>query len=346
MLRFKTSKQTPKNLNLDQSGYILFDFVLFLIACVVIFAVFTVFQKVVVHKPSAIAEIKSGVAGNCLDDYHDNLGSNNAVEAWACNGTPAQAWTVSDNLIKHADNYCLSIQNNGSSPNDKIVLNRCSGSASQVWQSAVDGFENPASALCLSLPDGQTGEQLVVASCNNLTKSAEAWQPSTWSQTNTTAASTTCSGSEGELVACNAAKQWVIWQSGSSKHATLLSNYSDGNGYEEWCADFVSYVYQAAGFPFTNGERDGWDEYLAPNVQNQSFTYHSVEGYTPQAGDVAYFDYTGGHVEIVAVGGSKPIFIYGDSGVTDPTTGNGQMTENTLTSKAGEGQLQYYLSPN
>jgi hypothetical protein len=99
MLRFKTSKQTPKNLNLDQSGYILFDFVLFLIACVVIFAVFTVFQKVVVHKPSAIAEIKSGVAGNCLDDYHDNLGSNNAVEAWACNGTPAQAWTVSDNLI-------------------------------------------------------------------------------------------------------------------------------------------------------------------------------------------------------------------------------------------------------
>jgi len=66
----------------------------------------------------------------------------------------------------------------------------------------------------------------------------------------------------------------------------------------------------------------------------------------PLAGDVAYFNYGGGHVEIVVSGGQTPTFVYGDSGVTDPTTGNGQMTTNTITQKANEGQLIYYLSPN
>ena len=124
-----------------------------------------------------------------------------------------------------------------------------------------------------------------------------------------------------------------------------INDCGNANKDEEWCADFVSYVYKQAGYPFLYGERDGWDEYYAPNIQNQGFIYHSAASYIPHAGDVAFFDYNGGHVEIVAVGGSKPIFIYGDSGTIDKTTGNGDMAENTITNDGYAGQVIYYLSP-
>jgi hypothetical protein len=340
------SKQTTMHSKLNRSGNIIFDIILFIFGCGVLFGVIKVYESVVANQPSAIAEIKSGIAGYCLDDHRDSPVSGAVVDTWKCNGTAAQTWIAKNDLIKHGSNYCLGVQNNGSNQGDKIILSPCNGSTSQEWVSAIDGFENPSSALCLATPDSQTGVQLELASCNQLTRQDEAWAPSTWGKHNTSGASTGCTGSEGQMVACFAAKQWVIWLSGTVSHKSLLNNYADGNGYEEWCADFISYVYRQAGYPFTGGERNGWDEYLANNIQNMGFAYHPADGYTPQTGDVAYFDYSGGHVEIVAVGGMKPIFIYGDSGTTDPATGNGDMAENTLTSKAGEGQLEYYLSPN
>jgi hypothetical protein len=314
---------------------------------------FVVYSKtsdyIITHRSSPIADIESGVQGYCLDDYRNKMTPNAAVVSWSCNGTVSQQWTVSHSAIRHINNTCLTIQNNGTHSGDSIVIHPCNGEAGQVWVSAIDGYENPTSALCLSLPSAQTGVQLVAASCQDLTEPDEAWMPSVWSiGSANSAASRSCSGTEGQLVACYAAKQWVTWQSGSPSHVTLLNNYSEGNGYEEWCADFVSYVYREAGYPFTQGERSGWDEYLASNIENMGvFTYHSAaSGYIPQAGDVAFFDYPGGHVEIVAVGGSKPIFIYGDSGTNDPTTNNGEMAENTITNDGNEGQVIYYLSPS
>jgi hypothetical protein len=214
---------------------------------------------------------------------------------------------------------------------------------------AIGGYENPSSSRCLSLLNNQTDIQLSAASCDSLTKQSELWAQSIWKPNvaNTAATISCADGTEGQKIACVAAKQWVIWQSGSPSHSNLLNTYSDGNGYEEWCADFVSYVYQQAGYPFTNGERSGWDEYLAPNIVNQGLAYHSADsGYVPQTGDIAYFDYTGGHVEIVAIGGTKPVFIYGDSGKTDRSTGNGEMTENSITNDGVNGQVMYYLSPS
>jgi len=77
------------------------------------------------------------------------------------------------------------------------------------------------------------------------------------------------------------------------------------------------------------------------------FTQHYANtGYIPKTGDVAYFNYNGGHVEIVVSGGSKPTFVYGNSATIDPTTGNGEMEANTETSDGSLGQLVYYLSPN
>jgi hypothetical protein len=300
------------------------------------------------HKPTVLnmAEIKSGYGGYCIDDHHDSNTKNTPIFNWQCNGSDAQNWIIKNNQLIHDKNYCLTITNNGSVSGSEIVSDICNGETGQVWTSAIDGYENPASALCLSTPKNEAIGQLVVASCKNLTLPQEAWMPATYNKNDTTGASTNCSGGEGQLVACNAAKQYITWLSGKVNHNNLLNTYSDGNGYEEWCADFISYIYKESGYPFINGERDDWDEYYAPNIQNMGFTYHAVTNYVPKTGDVAFYDYNGGHVEIVAIGGNKPIFIYGDSGTTDPTTGNGEMTENTIVNDGSEGQLLYYLSPN
>ena len=311
-----------------------------------ILALFLVFKIATFHISSAIPEIKSGIDGYCLDARGDSSALNATIDSWSCNGTDAQNWVATNNSLVHDKKSCLSIFNNGNAIGDKIVSSPCSGKPSQIWMAAVGGYENPSSADCLEIPNNQTNAQLILAHCTQLTQPSEAWMPATFSRNSTSGASLSCNGSEGQRVACVAAQQWVLWQSHSVKHANLLNTYSDGNGYEEWCADFVSYVYKQAGYPFMNGERSDWDEYYAPNIENQGFTYHSAANYTPQAGDVAYFDYNGGHVEIVAVGGSKPIFIYGDSGTIDKTTGNGDMAENTITNDGYSGQVLYYLSPN
>ncbi len=318
----------------------------FLFYVVSILVLFLAFKITTFHISSAIPEIKSGIDGYCLDAHRDSSDLNAPIDSWQCNGTDAQNWVATNNHLVHDKKSCLSVINNGSSTGDKIVSSPCDGKSSQVWMAAIGGYENPTSADCLAIPNNQTGTELTLAACTHLTQPSEAWMPATYSRNSTTGASLSCNGSEGQKVACIAAQQWVLWQSVTVKHSNLLNTYSDGNGYEEWCADFVSYVYKQAGYPFENGERNGWDEYYAPNIENQGFTYHSAANYTPQAGDVAFFDYNGGHVEIVAVGGSKPIFIYGDSGTIDKTTGNGDMAENTITNDGYAGQVIYYLSPS
>jgi hypothetical protein len=318
----------------------------FIIYLAVIVAAFLTFKIATFNISSSIPEIKSGIDGYCLDAHQDSSAVNAVVDSWQCNGTDAQNWIATGSSLVHDKKSCLSVLNNGTTVNDKVVSNPCSGKPGQVWVAAIDGYENPASTDCLEIPNDQTNEQLILGRCTHLTQPLEAWMPATYSSQSTSGAFLGCRGSQGDKIACVAAQQWILWQSGTVSHNTLLNTYSDGNSYEEWCADFVSYVYKQAGYPFENGERDGWDEYYAPYIENQGFTYHSAYDYTPKAGDVAFFDYNGGHVEIVAVGGSKPIFIYGDSGTTDKTTGNGDMADNTITNDGTAGQLIYYLSPN
>jgi hypothetical protein len=295
-----------------------------------------------------ISEIRSGIGGYCLD-VHDNSNAPNAkVDSWTCNDTGAQEWTVSNNKILHGNGDCLGTLGDSTQPETKVVVNKCNDSASQIWVPALGGYENTNSGLCLQVPNNTTNIPLEIGDCNHLTLPDETWTESTSADnTETKVVQVSCdSGTQGERVACYAAKELINWQSSPSTHEALLNDYTDGNSYEEWCADFISYVYKEAGYPFSQGERDGWDEYDANNIQYQGFTMHPATGYTPQAGDVAFFDYPGGHVELVAVGGPKPIFIYGDSATIDPATGNGDMAENSLTSDGNLGQLTYYLSPN
>jgi hypothetical protein len=221
------------------------------------------------------------------------------------------------------------------------MLDACANSPGQIWLNDNGGLYNPNSKLCLDEPDSSGGKAVIVNSCGNLSEANVQWS----TDSNLNCADLT---SRSDKVACYAAQEWNTWQSGNPSHESLLTTYTDGAPYEEWCADFVSYIYKEAGYPFDNGEAGNgyWDESNANLIQNQGFTKHSPSDYTPKPGDVAFFDYTGGHVEIVISGGAHPSFIYGNSAIIDPSTGNGQMEANTITKDGSLGNLVYYMSPN
>jgi len=291
----------------------------------------------IAHADTTRNAIRSGLSGLCMDVYHSGIKSGTVIDASSCNGSAAQNWTTTDTSIQQQHtNYCVAANADGS-----IILNTCSSVPGQVWLREQQGYFNPNTTKCLSASGN--GGQLRLASCSNLSGASETWLPDSNAQ------APACNGSQGQMVACEAIKQWQAWQAPGSNHEALLTTYTDGTPYEEWCADFVSYVYQQAGYPFTNGSADGWDENDANSVQYMGFTIHAAgSGYVPQAGDVAFFDYPGGHVEIVVSGGSTPSFIYGDSAETDPTTGNGQMKSNTVLEddSSTPGQVEYYMTPN
>lgn len=329
-------RQPP--LKLDQAGS---TYRVIFFGVIVLFCIFGVSRLVQSHAAADGPRIESGTAGYCLDVHNDQATPNATVDTWKCNGSAAQGWTANLTTITHDDRLCLSVRDNAKAAGSSVVLNACDGSPGQVWLRDGSGYQNPNSQMCLSTAASQPQDVVNILPCATPTSSRQTWSPTTPQNTS----ATTCQGSRGDKVACAAIKEWETWQNGSSNHEALLTEYTNGAAYEEWCADFVSYVYKEAGYPFTGGESDGWDESNANNIQNMGFTKHLAgSGYVPKVGDVAYFDYNGGHVEIVVSAGQTPTFVYGNSGTIDPTTGNGQMRANTFTSDT-DGQLMYYLSP-
>ncbi|HET9098735.1 MAG TPA: ricin-type beta-trefoil lectin domain protein [Candidatus Saccharimonadales bacterium] len=304
------------------------------LAVIVIFVMAASLRSGVSHAATNIAVIKSGIAGDCLDVQHSGTAAGTPVDDYGCNDTSAQAWQIGLTSIKHAG-LCLSVKSAAKAPGAVVELDQCSSSPGQVWIKDVNSLYNPNSQQCLKAPS--SAAQLIIASCNN--SPSESWISSQ------NPLDCAAYPSRGEKVACSAIKDWNDWQSPTSNHTALLQAYTDGAPYEEWCADFVSYAYKQAGYPFANGEANGWDESNANYVKNQGFSMHSPSRYVPQTGDVAYFDYNGGHVEIVISGGKTPSFIYGNSAAIDPATGNGEMASNTKTSDGSLGKLVYYLSP-
>jgi Ricin-type beta-trefoil lectin domain/CHAP domain len=276
--------------------------------------------------------VKSGWSGYCLDDYKNKDTAGNQVDLWGCNNSEAQDWSVTMTQIRHGADGCLD-----ASTDTKVVLSSCSDDPNQVWLRDGNGFMNPNDGLCLTAQQSGEDQPLNMASCGSPLTNSQAWSPAVMDNK--------CDGDQADKVACSAVREWINWQSNPNGHLALLNTYTGNAPYEEWCADFVSYIYKEAGYPFSNGNYGGWDENIASQIQNQGFTYHSANGYIPKPGDVAFFDYPGGHVEIVVSGGKVPTFVYGNSNTIDPTTNNGQMAANTILNEGAFGQIQYYLSP-
>lgn len=305
------------------------------IALALLFVVVVFFRTVTSHTLAAQPAIHSGIIGYCL-----NARDSNIVDTQKCDNSSTQAWTADIMTIRHNGNHCLEVD--GTGVGDKVVLGKCDGGAEQVWLRDKNGYINPNSELCLSLPNGKTGERLVLAPCGLLDRLGETWQAS---KPNGSTQDITCPDSKGERIACYAVKEWVRWQADPGNRTAFLNQYTNDYPYESWCADFISYVYREAGYPFANGESEGWDENDANKIQGMGFTLHNPSDYTPKPGDVAFFNYEGGHVELIVSGGKRPTFIYGNSSEKDPITGNGQMKANTITNDGAAGHLVYYLSP-
>ena len=337
------SQPNPHLAKNSQSGFIRIAFLMSVCGLIVWGAASLFNWLPQVQADSSTHELMSAVGQYCLDDYNGVLKPGAAIYATACNGSKTQDWTVVNNLIKLNDQYCLGVTG------DRPMLEKCANLTSQQWLRDGVGYQNNLTDKCLALSNSHVAGPVITNSCNKLSTVNDSWTAYRWGGKPLSAiTSPMCNQSTvGLRVSCYTQRQWLAWQTEPNIHQILLSDYTDGNPYEEWCADFVSYVYKEAGAPFTAGERgNGWDEYNANNIQFMGYTYHAANSsYVPQPGDVAYFNYSGGHVEIVVAGGQHPTFIYGDSGTQDPLTGNGDMAENQITNDGSLGQLVYYLSP-
>jgi chitinase len=109
----------------------------------------------------------TGIGGKCVDVAGANSANGTKVDIYTCNGTAAQAWTVSGGTVQ-ALGKCMDIAAAGTANGTKVQLYDCNGTGAQQWtHNAQNEFVNPASGKCLDAT-GQSsadGTQLQIWSC-------------------------------------------------------------------------------------------------------------------------------------------------------------------------------------
>ncbi|MER7927354.1 ricin-type beta-trefoil lectin domain protein [Streptomyces sp. NPDC096057] len=121
-------------------------------------------------KPPASAggEVRSGMAGKCLDVDNGNTVNGTAADIAACNGSTGQQWSALSDGTLRALGKCLDATGRGTANGTKIEIWDCNGGGNQQWQAYNGGYRNPASGRCLDDPGSSTtdGTQLVLWDCN------------------------------------------------------------------------------------------------------------------------------------------------------------------------------------
>lgn len=82
---------------------------------------------------AATPEIALAYGGLCLDDKGNQTANNSTVDAFTCNGTPAQHWVISGNQVK-VNNMCLDAYRQGKTNGTRIDLFPCNGGTNQQWR--------------------------------------------------------------------------------------------------------------------------------------------------------------------------------------------------------------------
>lgn len=127
-----------------------------------------------------------------------------------------------------------------------------------------------------------------------------------------------------QSVVCIAQQELAKWDSHQLNPGTDFHTYSQ-NRDEEWCADFVSWVYDQSKYPLASDPNWGISRVEAIKSlgqQNHNFHWHVASGYTPQPGDIAiHNDGTQNyHANIVVgVAGSQVTLIGGNQGSNNYT---------------------------
>lgn len=179
------------------------------------------FQALLGPGPSGPGELKSAVAGKCLDDTGSGTADDNPLQLWSCNGDAAQQWLVDGDEIMDFGK-CLSTFNGGAANGTKAVLYSCQTTfntinLSQLWTG--DGaalFNNLEGCLDDSNASQANGVKLQVWSCNGRVQ--QNWTLPTGAMTSAIAHmcaddtnASTVNGTKVQLWTCNGqnSQQWT-----------------------------------------------------------------------------------------------------------------------------------------
>jgi hypothetical protein len=114
--------------------------------------------------------IRSGIAGECLDNLNGGTANGNKVDTWLCNGgTGSQLWTAQADGTIRIDGKCLDNKSDVNADSNPVQLYTCIGSPAQQWRPRYPSqLENPATGKCLNDPNGTTtnGTQLIIFTCH------------------------------------------------------------------------------------------------------------------------------------------------------------------------------------
>ncbi|MFE4625916.1 ricin-type beta-trefoil lectin domain protein [Streptomyces mirabilis] len=113
-------------------------------------------------------QVRSGVAGKCLDVNGGNSANGAAADIATCNGSDAQQWSAHPDGTLRAFGKCLDATSRGTANGTEIEIWDCNGGANQQWHAYNGGYRNPVSGRCLDDPGSSAtdGTQLVLWDCN------------------------------------------------------------------------------------------------------------------------------------------------------------------------------------
>ena len=110
----------------------------------------------------------TGYTGLCLDDRAASTANFNPIQAYTCNGSAAQSWTVdSTTNTLGVLGKCLDIAGGGTANGTLVDLYDCNGTGAQVWVPQSNGeLVNPQSGKCLDDTGyGGSGTQVQIWAC-------------------------------------------------------------------------------------------------------------------------------------------------------------------------------------
>jgi len=211
------------------------------------------------------------------------------------------------------------------------------------------GYENPGTPnmqnrleFAHDVAGSYSGDSSGSADCSNATATCN----SSSSQSSSSALS-----SLRQNVVCLAQKELALWKSqpGYPHPAYSQTGYFkySQNRQEEWCADFVSWIYDQAGYPLQPDPN--WDVSYVPNIQsigeqNGKFHWHPQgSGYKPKPGDFAIHGTNHVNIFVSSVGGTSQ-YIGGDQG-SGPYPGGSVVSVETGSGYYDNG-ITGYVSPD
>ncbi|WP_329359802.1 ricin-type beta-trefoil lectin domain protein [Streptomyces sp. NBC_01483] len=113
-------------------------------------------------------QVRSAIAGKCLDVNGGNSVNGTAADISSCNSSDAQQWSARSDGTLRALGKCLDATGHGTANGTKVEIWDCNGGSNQQWQAYSGGYRNPVSGRCLDDPGASTsdGTQLVLWDCN------------------------------------------------------------------------------------------------------------------------------------------------------------------------------------